>query len=108
MTGLVWLNFPLAALIFAGIVGVPLWLTFRRPETGPDHSQAWTYCRTRAQHLYGAATPAGQRPSTGVTAARQHAAPHAPVPGRRHSSSGQPVPGRAHAHDTQAEPRRSA
>jgi hypothetical protein len=43
MTPLVWANFPLALAFVLGIVGIPLWMTFKRPQTAPDHSQARTY-----------------------------------------------------------------
>jgi hypothetical protein len=36
VTGLVWLNVPLVVLVFLAIVGIPLWLTFKRPERHPD------------------------------------------------------------------------
>ncbi len=40
MNALVLANFPIAALIFAAIVGIPLWLTFKRPDRAPRYSQA--------------------------------------------------------------------
>jgi hypothetical protein len=30
-----WMNFPLMALFFAAWTGIPLWLSLRRPDTGP-------------------------------------------------------------------------
>ncbi len=30
-----WLNIPLAALIFFAITGIPLWLVIRHPDTAP-------------------------------------------------------------------------
>ena len=47
MTGAVIANFPIIALIVLGIVGVPLWMTFKRPQTGADHSEARAYLRSR-------------------------------------------------------------
>ena len=36
VTGLVWLNVPLAVVVFLAIVGIPLWLTYPvRPEHAP-------------------------------------------------------------------------
>ena len=32
MSTLVLANFPIAFLIFAAMVGIPLWLTFKRPD----------------------------------------------------------------------------
>ena len=34
------LNMPLAAAFFAAWVGIPLWMTFRHPGTGPAFSAA--------------------------------------------------------------------
>jgi len=31
-----WLNVPLMALIFAAVCGIPLWLVFRHPDSGPE------------------------------------------------------------------------
>jgi hypothetical protein len=35
-----WLNLSLAAVFFAGIVGIPLWMVLRHPETGPQATTA--------------------------------------------------------------------
>ena len=40
MTALVLASFPIAALIFAAMVGIPLWLTFKRPDRAPQFSAA--------------------------------------------------------------------
>jgi hypothetical protein len=74
VTGLVWLNVPLVVLAFLAIVGIPMWLTYRRPERHPDYAGA------RAR-----------RSAPGLAAARQHATAAAAIPGRKHSGSG---PGR--------------
>jgi len=37
MTSLVWVNFPLCALVFLAIAGIPLWLVLTRLEWGPGH-----------------------------------------------------------------------
>ncbi|MCW2908260.1 MAG: hypothetical protein JWL68_3049 [Actinomycetia bacterium] len=42
MSALVLANFPIAALIFAAMVGIPLWLTFKRPDRAPRFAQART------------------------------------------------------------------
>ena len=54
MNALVLANFPIAALIFAAIVGIPLWLTFKRPDRAPRYSQA----ASRARH--GRSRPPGR------------------------------------------------
>ena len=30
-----WLNIPLDAVFFLAVTGIPLWLVFRHPDTGP-------------------------------------------------------------------------
>ena len=40
MTGAVIANWPIALLIIVAIVGVPLWLTFRRKHVRPDYRDA--------------------------------------------------------------------
>jgi hypothetical protein len=35
-----WLNMPLAALIFAAVAGIPLWMVIKHPDTGPDAAAA--------------------------------------------------------------------
>ena len=30
-----WMNIPAAAAIFAAMTGIPLWLVFKHPDTGP-------------------------------------------------------------------------
>jgi hypothetical protein len=37
MTSFVWANFPLCALTFGAMTGIPLWLVLTRPEWGPGH-----------------------------------------------------------------------
>ncbi len=83
MNALILANFPIAALIFLAIVGIPLWMTFKRPETAPDYTEARAYQATAsATPSYAAATSAG--PSR-LRTARQHAAAQTVVPGRRHA-----------------------
>jgi hypothetical protein len=31
-----WMNVPAMVVFFAAITGIPLWLTLRRPDTGPE------------------------------------------------------------------------
>ncbi|MGO8961218.1 MAG: hypothetical protein ACLQFR_28185 [Streptosporangiaceae bacterium] len=31
-----WINLPLAAVFFVAMTAIPLWLTFRRTDTGPN------------------------------------------------------------------------
>ena len=87
MTGLVWLNVPLVVLIFLAIVGVPLWLTVKRPERHPDYSEARAHFRAKERRGR-ISTEAARRSAPGLAAARQHAAAEAAIPGRRHSGSG--------------------
>ena len=76
MSALVLANFPIAALIFAAIVGIPLWLTFKRPDKAPQFSAATS----------GAKSVAADRVA-GPAAARKHVAAHTPVPGRVHATA---------------------
>ena len=92
MTGLVWLDVPLVVLVFLAIVGTPMWLTFTRPERGPDYAEAQAHFRAKERRGR-ISTEAAQRSAPGLAATRQHATAAAAVPGRRHSGSGQ---GRRH------------
>jgi hypothetical protein len=47
MTAVVWANILLAIPFLAAFIGIPLWMTFKRPQTGPDHSEARAYLGTR-------------------------------------------------------------
>ena len=76
MNALVLANFPIAFLIFAAMVGIPLWLTFKRP----DKAQAASHATAGAQTV-----PADR--TAGPAAARKHVAAHTPVPGREHASA---------------------
>lgn len=75
MTALVLANFPLAFLIFAAMIGIPLWLTFKRPDKAPQYSAAAS--STKTVPAYRTASPAN---------ARQHVAAHTAVPGRVHAT----------------------
>jgi hypothetical protein len=86
MTALVWANVLLAVPFLAAFIGIPLWMTFRRPDTGADHSQAHGYLEAKAALAGAGAAPApstagaGRRPKgmaalrrRAVTARRDHA-----------------------------------
>lgn len=89
MTGLVvWLNVPLVVLAFLAIVGIPLWITFKRPDRHPDYAEAREHFRAKERRGR-ISTEAARRSAPGLAAARQHATAQAAIPGRRHSGSGQ-------------------
>jgi hypothetical protein len=48
VNALVLANFPMAILVILAIVGIPLWMTFKRPETAPDYAEARTYFGAKA------------------------------------------------------------
>ena len=48
MSAVVWANILLTLPFLAAFIGLPLWLTFRRPETAPDHTEARAHLRTRS------------------------------------------------------------
>jgi hypothetical protein len=48
MTTVVWANVLLAIPFLIAFIAVPMWLTFRRPNTAPDHAQAHAYLRAKA------------------------------------------------------------
>ena len=76
MTALVLANFPIAFLIFAAMVGVPLWLIFKRPDKAPDYHHATVSAKT-----------VGAGRAAGPEVARKHVATHTPVPGRVHATA---------------------
>ncbi len=47
MSAVVWANILLAIPFLVTFVAVPLWWTFKRPQTGTDHAEAHAYLRTR-------------------------------------------------------------
>jgi hypothetical protein len=65
---LVLANFVLAVLVITAIVGIPLWMTFKRPETAPDYTAARAYFRARARGARTLAVAGG--PVRGMTPAR--------------------------------------
>jgi hypothetical protein len=48
MTPLVWANIPLALAFILAVIGIPLWLTFTRPQREPDFSEARAYLAAKA------------------------------------------------------------
>jgi hypothetical protein len=47
MTAVVWANILLAIPFLVTFIAVPLWWTVKRPQAGPDHTEARAYLRTR-------------------------------------------------------------
>jgi hypothetical protein len=45
-----WLNIPLCAVIFSAMVGIPLWMVIKRPDTG--HEVATVKARIEAIPLH--------------------------------------------------------
>lgn len=100
MSSLVWLNIPLAILVILAIVGIPMWMTFRRPERHPDYSEARAHFRTKAARARGEAVMIGSHVLAGSERRRTwpgtlRPAARPTVPGRRHS--GAPAATRSHA-----------
>ena len=48
MSAIVWVNILLTLPFLIAFIGLPLWLTFHRPETAPDHAEARAYLTTRS------------------------------------------------------------
>lgn len=44
-----WINIPLCVVIFSAVVGIPLWMVFRHPDTEEDAAQV--SARVRAMPL---------------------------------------------------------
>ena len=76
MNALVLTNFPIAILVILAIVGIPLWMTFKRPERTPDYAGAQAYLRGRTSRARTVTAVAGPA-RTGLTAVRQPAAARA-------------------------------
>jgi hypothetical protein len=47
MSAVVWANILLTLPFLIAFIAIPLWMTFQRPETAPDHAEARAYLRTR-------------------------------------------------------------
>jgi hypothetical protein len=45
-----WLNIPICAVIFSAIVGIPLWMVIKRPDTGREVAEV--KARIRAVPLH--------------------------------------------------------
>ncbi|HUY44584.1 MAG TPA: hypothetical protein VMV92_02485 [Streptosporangiaceae bacterium] len=89
MNALVLANFVIGFLIVAAIVGVPLWMTFKRKHSHPDYSEAREHYRAKAaaaQHTSDFVPTTRVAAVDGLTIARQHLAPRSVVPGRRHAT----------------------
>ncbi len=89
MTGAVLANFPIIALIVAAWVGVPLWLTFKRPHKHPDYAEARAYFAAKAAaepHVSDFVPTTPVTAVDGLTVARRHLAPYRVLPGRRHAT----------------------
>ncbi len=54
-------NIALAIPFLVAFIAVPLWMTFKRPETGADHTGAHRYLRARAAQVQLQAEPARTR-----------------------------------------------
>ena len=48
MTSTLWANIILAVPFVLAIIGIPLWLTWRRTDTAPDHAAARRYLAVTA------------------------------------------------------------
>jgi hypothetical protein len=64
VTSVLWENIPLAVLFIAAVVGIPLWMTARRPDLAPDDSAARAYLAAK-----GAIAGAGAAPHPHATTA---------------------------------------
>src|SRR5215471_11146163 len=94
MTPLVWASLALAALYFGAWYGIPMWMTFKRPERHPDFSEARAYLRAKAALARDESVVTV--PAAGMTTARRHmTATRAVVPGRQHAGVGL-APARSH------------
>jgi len=57
MTAILWMNLSLGVLFVLAIVGIPLWMTIKRPDTAPDFAQAQAYLAAKAAQGGTAASP---------------------------------------------------
>jgi hypothetical protein len=62
MTSAVWMNLLMALPFIAAFMGIPLWMTLKRPETAPDHSQARAYLAAKAAAVPAMATVHATQP----------------------------------------------
>jgi flagellar biogenesis protein FliO len=61
MSAVVWANILLALPFLIAFIGIPLWMTFKLPQTGPDHAEARAYLRTRSAFAEARARRQAQR-----------------------------------------------
>jgi hypothetical protein len=47
MTAVVLASILLTIPFMVAFIGIPLWMTFKRPQPGPDHSSAHAYLHTK-------------------------------------------------------------
>ncbi len=50
-----WLNIPICAVIFSAMVGIPLWMVIKRPDTGREVAEI--KARIRAVPLHAVSRP---------------------------------------------------
>jgi hypothetical protein len=106
MTPLVWASLALTALFFGAWYGIPMWMTFKRPERHPDFSEARAYLQAKEALARGESVITV--PAAGMTAARRRVtATRAIVPGRHHAGAGL-APRRSHPGGAQEDTRVSA
>ena len=58
MTAVVLASILLTIPFLVAFTAIPLWMTFKRPETGADHTAAHRYLRARAGQAQAAMTRA--------------------------------------------------
>jgi hypothetical protein len=73
MSAVVMANILLAIPFLVTFIVVPLWWTFKRPQSGADHAEAHAYLRTRTAFADALAHRQSARART-AAAARTHAA----------------------------------
>src|SRR5436190_4661411 len=84
MTPLVLASLALAAVFFGAWYGIPMWMTFKRPDGRPDFSEARAYLQAKAALAEGESVLT--RPAAPMTATRRHiTATRGIVPGRQHA-----------------------
>ena len=71
MTALVLASILLTIPFLVAFIGIPLWMTFARPETGADHTRAQRYLagsrRAQPARRPGRRRPGRARPGRGMT-----------------------------------------
>jgi hypothetical protein len=86
MTPIVWASLALAAVFFGAWYGIPMWMTFMRPEGQPDFAEARAYYQAKAALTKGESVITV--PAAGMSTTRRHlTATRAVVPGRRHAGA---------------------